>query len=367
MATSKIDLRSTNFSINTQNTSEDKRNNLYSIPNQNTTFLYNAQTNSSNLDLFKIRATKNSKGKAQYLVNNTNTAIIKQTTNTEITLDLGGKISRPTKNISLYIFHKLGLQNITTDLFEDLFIEFPLHDLVDIGMYKNMNNARQGFYKAIDELTKIRLKASVTVGKSKDKKNATEKGISVMFTNAFLSRGTCIISLNQAIKWHIFALQSYALIPKTYWSLQANAQDLFYNIFSKARQEKRGIKDNSICFNMSFRYIQEILNLPEEKATKNPKRDIIEPILKAVEECQTKEDAQKENFILKPIYNTNGNIKDFLDGYLQVTLKDFYVEKIIEIANNQNLFIEKQKAKTERIKEQAQARVLADKIKKEEK
>ncbi len=353
------------FHVDEAQTSEDKRKRLLSIPNQNTGFLYNAQTNSSNLDLFKTRANKNSKGKAQYLVNNTNTAIIKQTADTDITLDLGGKISRPTKNISLYIFHKLGLQNITADLFEDLFIEFPLNDLVDIGMYKNINNARQGFYKAINELTKIRLKASVTVGKSKDKKNATEKGISVMFTNAFLSRGTCIISLNQAIKWHIFALQSYALIPKTYWSLPANSQDLFYNIFSRARQEKSNTKDNSICFNMSFRYIQEILNLPEEMTAKNPKRDIIEPILKAIEDCQTREDAQKENFMLEPIYSRNGNIKDFLDGYLQVTLKDFYVKKIIEIANKQTQIIEKNIAKTERVKEQAQARLLADKIKKE--
>lgn len=367
MATSKIDLRSTNFNINTQDTSEDKRNNLLSIPNQNIRFLYNAQTNSSNLDLFKTRATKNSKGKAQYLVNNTNTAIIQKTANTEITLDLGGKISRPTKNIALYIFHKLGLQNITTNLFEDLSIEFPLSDLVDVGMYKENKNARAGFNKAKDELTSFKLKALVRVENSKDLKKVTDSDTTVMFIKGGISRGTCYIVLNKYINWNQFALQTFALIPKTYWSLPANAQDLFYNIFSRARQKKRGIKDNSICFNMSFRYIQEILNLPEETATKNPKRNIIEPILKAVEDCQTREDAQKENFILEPIYNRNGNIKDFLDGYLQITLKDFYVEKIIEIANNQTLFIEKQKEKTERIKEQAQAKLLADKIKKEKK
>lgn len=361
----KENTSSLNFSFNEISTEDEKRNSLVSIPNQNMRFLYNAQTNSSNLDLFKKRATENSKGKAEYLVNESNTAILQKTKDTEITLDLGGKISRPTKNIALYIFHKLGLQNITTDLFEDKFIEFPLTDLVDLGMYSNTDNARKGFHKAENELTKIRLKASVKVGK--EKSNITEKGISVMFTNAFLSRGTCLISLNHFIKWHNFALQTYALIPKTYWSLTANSQDLFYNIFSRARQETKGHKDKEISFNIGFRYIQEIMNLPEEKATKNPKRDIIEPILKAIEECQTREDAQKENFILESFYDRNGNIKKFLEGYLKVTLKSFYAEKIIDISNKREQFIKQDKARKERITEQAKIRALASKEKKESK
>ncbi len=358
---------SLNFGFSEISTEDEKRNSLVSIPNQNTRFLYNSFTNSSNLDLFKNRATKTSKGKAEYLVNESNTAILQKTKDTEITLDLGGKISRPTKNIALYVFHKLGLQNITTNLFDNLFIEFPLTDLVDVGMYKESKYARAGFNKAKDELTSIKLKALVRVGKDKDLSKVTDSDTTVMFIKGGIARGTCYIVLNKYINWSNFALQTFALIPKTYWSLTANSQDLFYNIFSRARQETKGHKDKEISFNIGFRYIQEIMNLPEETATKNPKRDIIEPILKAIEECQTREDAQKENFILESFYDKNGNIKTFLDGYLTVTLKSFYAEKIIEISNNRERFIQQEQAKKERITEQAKIKALASKEKKESK
>jgi len=354
---------SLNFGFSEISTEDEKRNSLVSIPNQNTRFLYNSFTNSSNLDLFKNRATKTSKGKAEYLVNESNTAILQKTKDTEITLDLGGKISRPTKNIALYVFHKLGLQNITTNLFDDLFIEFPLTDLVDVGMYKESKYARAGFNKAKDELTSIKLKALVRVGKDKDLSKVTDSDTTVMFIKGGIARGTCYIVLNKYINWSNFALQTFALIPKTYWSLTANSQDLFYNIFSRARQETKGHKDKEISFNIGFRYIQEIMNLPEETATKNPKRDIIEPILKAIEECQTREDAQKENFILESFYDKNGNIKTFLDGYLTVTLKSFYAEKIIEISNNRERFIQQEQAKKERITEQAKIKALASRSK----
>ena len=113
--------------------------------------------------------------------------------------------------------------------------------------------------------------------------------------------------------------------------------------------------------------LKALLKLIKSQIKKNPKRDIQEPILKAIEECQNSEDARKENFILTPVYDKNGNIKAFLDGYLQVTLKDVYAKKIIEIANKREKYIPMEKERQERIKEEAQTRAIASKIKKDAK
>lgn len=419
---------------------------LYSIPNQHTRFIINSLTNSSNLDLFKTRSNKIAKGKAQYRTNENNTAILKKTDKAEIAIDLGGAISRPTKNIALYMLHLLGLQNITTNLFNDESIEFPLADLVEIGMYKKTKYAREGFYKAHKELANIKLSAVI----KNEKGEINNFNTSNMFINVGLYRGTCYFNLNHIIDWSVFCT-TYALLPKTYWSLTVNAQDLFYNIFSLARQQTKGHKEKEISFNISFRNIQAIMNLPSEYITeediysfidnktkpredekpeerdqdkiltainnitkaynlsikeikdkislieplekkekpeleqkeladikdlitliksqirKNPKRDIMEPILKAIEECQNREDAKRENFIITPVYDKNGNIKTFLDGYLQVTLKNIYAEKIIEISNKRERYIQLEKDRQERIKEQAHIKALANKIKKDAK
>ena len=419
---------------------------LYSIPNQHTRFIINSFTNSSNLDLFKTRSNKIAKGKAQYRTNEDNTAILKKTDKAEITIDLGGNISRPTKNIALYMLHLLGLQNITTNLFNDESIEFPLADLVEIGMYKQVKYAREGFYKAHKELANIKLSAVI----KNEKGEINNFNTSNMFIDVGLNRGTCYFNLNHIINWSVFCT-TYALLPKTYWSLTVNAQDLFYNIFSLARQQTKGHKEKEISFNISFRNIQAIMNLPSEYITeddiysfidnkmeslkkktpgeqaqdkiltainnitkaynlsikeikdkislieplekkekpeleqkeladikalialiksqirKNPKRDIMEPILKAIEECQNREDAKRENFIITPVYDKNGNIKTFLDGYLQVTLKNIYAEKIIEISNKRERYIQLEKDRQERIKEQAHIKALANKIKKDAK
>lgn len=340
---------------------------LLSVPNQHTRYIYNSITNSNNLELFKERANKIDNGKGiEFLVNEKNTAIIQKSHNAEITLDLGGKISRPTKNIALWIFHKLGLQNITTNLFEDLSIEFPMQDLIDLEMYKELKNAYAGFKKATKELTSIKLNAVVKVGKNKDFQKITND-TTVMFIKAGYSNGTCYVVLNKYINWSLFSLQSYALIPKVYWKLSAKAQDLLYNIFSRARQQTGKHENNEVTFTMNFDSIQNFLNLPDKKATNKPKQLIVTPILNAIEECQKNIDDTKTDFILFPVYNKNGNTDAFLDGHLKVTLKGVYAKKILEISQNKDKYIQKERERRERYKELAITKAIANKIKNSEK
>ncbi len=318
---------------------EDKRQDLLSIPNQHTRFLYNALSNSEQLDLFMTRARAIEKGKAEYSIDEKRNAILRTTDTLELSLAMPKKERRPVKNIALYVLHKLGETHVEKDLFNDISISFPLTDLVEIGMYKDERTARKGYNRALEEITSIKLRAISRDASTEER----SKDISVMFIKGGIHRGTCYMFLNKYIDWDKFALSSYALLPRYYFSLPAKAQDLFYNIFSIARQHTRGQQGDYIEFNIGFRNIQNMLALKPEETTKNPQRDIINPILDAIEKCQKELDIDK--VILEPKYNRAGNIRTFLDGYLKVTMRGLYAEKILEIAHNREKYLRENTSK----------------------
>lgn len=290
-------------------------------------------------------------------------AIITKNENTEFIVELEDidkfiGINKGFKKIFVYILYKLSKQQITENLFEDKTIEFNLQELVNIGLYKNMDTARVGFKNIVHELTSLKVE-----GRIKDKntmKNIGE-GISVLFPNAFILNGTCVITLNKSINWPVFALLYFAPLPTTYFSLPINASDLEYYIFTQARMKKRELLDKG-CFTIKLRTIQQALGLIDEKKTKSPTDKIKKPILEAIETVVKAEN--NPDFDITVTYDKNGTIKDFLDnGFITVFMKGNYSQKIINIAENQEAKIQAMINKKEKIATQAQALALADKIK----
>lgn len=352
-----------------------------SIPNGiGTALTFNTLSNAGDLDLYgsRIQRISHNKTSVEVYGDRKNKIQIKNN-NKDFTLELLNisqieKSNKPAKKVFIYILHQLGKQNITENLFNDLTIEFPLTDLVDLGMYANVKTARKGFLTARDVLSDLKIKAIVKAGKS-------NKEISNLVTPLFLTSGiiksTCVISLNKEINWKTFALQEFTLLPTTYFRLNSNASDLFYNIFNIARQRGKELaKKNS--FNISFGAIQNWLALPSEvdtknskgavirEATKNPKRDILEPILNALEEIQKKQDSSKQDFIITATYNKNGNIIEQLDkGFITVELRGEYSKKILEIDKRKNQLKLQNEERTNRIQEQAKIKALEHKLSKE--
>ena len=116
---------------------------------------------------------------------------------------------------------------------------------------------------------------------------------------------------------------------------------------------------------MSFKTLQQILDLPDETVTKNPGRDIKEPILNAVAEI-TK--ILNGDIVVEPVYNTNGNIIEFLeDGYAKISLYNEYLEHFGELAKTKKTKIEGAKKKREEIADRAKIKAMANKLEKESK
>ena len=301
-------------------------------------------------------ASKNLSQRVKYTTDNTETTIHLDN------IDLFTKANKPLKKILTYTLVQLSKENVTENLENDISIKFPLEDFVTLGCYKTIRTARQAFNQAQHPLTSIKIEG--VVRDKKDQKQITDSGIEVLFTGAHIKNGIVEIYLNKRINWQLFALQYFSVLPKEYFSLSDNAADTLLNIVMLARKRLNDIGKNGY-FNMSFKTLQQILSLPEETATKNPGRDIKEPILNAVAEI-TK--MLNGDIVVEPIYNTNGNIIEFLeDGYARISLYNEYLEHFGSLAKTKKNKIESTMKKREEIAEKAKIKAIANKLEKEEK
>ena len=289
------------------------------------------------------------------------------TDNTETTIhldniDLFTKANKPLKKILTYTLVKLSKENVSAMREHDISISFPLEDFVELGCYKTLRTARQAFNQAKNPLTSIKIEG--VVRDKKEMKQITDSGIEVLFTGAHIKNGIVEIYLNKRINWEVFALQYFSILPKTYFSLSDNAADTLLNIVMLARKRLNDIGKNGY-FNMSFRTLQQILDLPSESETKNPGRDIKEPILNALSEISKMENG---DIVIEPIFNSNGNIMEFLEeGYARVSLHNEYLEYFEDLAKTKRTKIENTMKKREEIAEKAKVKALANKIEKESK
>lgn len=344
---------------------DDKYFTMPNSPASNT--MINVVSHAGDLDLFGQRLEENSHStKLEFYENpegrNSLSRRVKYSTdNTETTvhldnIDAFAKANKPLKKILTYTLVKLSKANVDEYLQNDLCIRFPLEDFVELGSYKNITTARQAFNSAKNPLTSIKIEGLVR--DKKDMKQITDSGIEVLFTGAHIKKGICEIYLNQRINWKIFALQYFSILPKSYFSLSDNAADILLNMFIIARKRLNEIESKN-HFNISFRTLQQILDLPNEGATKNPSRDIQQPILHALEEVTNIESG---DISINPVYNKNGNIAEFLtEGYAEITFYNEYSKYFLDLAHLKSDKIEQTQKKREMIKEKAQIKQLASK------
>lgn len=249
-------------------------------------------------------------------------------------------------------------------------IGFSLQELVDIGYYSSTRAARRGFLTAMDTLTSLKLKAVVRRGKKSfttAPADADGEGILVMFTGAAVANNYCRVMLNYKVNWQPL-FQYFTILPKFAFMLGNKSFDMLYTIFYLARQNSKQIKEQGY-FTISFRSLQQRLELPDESKTINPSRDIRQPIEDAVKdiEKQLKAQGAAREFTITPVYDDRANIREYLDkGYLKVALKGSYAEPFIEDSTKQTRAIEKHQKRQEAIVDKAVALKMSKKLEAEQ-
>lgn len=261
--------------------------------------------------------------------------------------------NKPAKKLFVLSLIKANEQAIFDGQLTKDYISFPLQELIDIGFYKTPQSARTGFKAGMDALTSLKIKGHIQQTK---KRGSSIDALEVLFTGANIKNGQCTVYFNPRISWSFIA-QYFTILPRYYFKLPNRASDLLYYIFFLARQHTRDIEERGY-FTIGFRAIQHRLQLPSEAGTKNPQRDIKDPIDEAIEELETEHSLLYGNteFSLLPVYDEAANIKDYLDnGHLRVGLTGAFAQTYIEISKDTAKQIEQAEKRQARITEKAVA------------
>lgn len=285
--------------------------------------------------------------------------------------------NKPAKKLFVLALIKANEQAIHNGQLSRDYVSFPLQELVDIGFYKALRSARTGFNSGADILTSLKIKGHI---KQTKKKGSSIDALEVLFTGAKIENNQCFLRLNYAIDWSFIALY-FTILPRYCFKLSNRAFDLLYYIFYLARQhtkqqdiqtiknENTGKEEQAIVFNISFRAIQQRLQLPNEVGSPNPQRDIKNVIEAAIEEIETEHKNYYNNleFSLFPVCDDTAPIAEYLDnGYLQITLKGTFAETFIAISEDTAKQIKAAQKRQDRITEKAVAINTAKKLEAEE-
>lgn len=238
-------------------------------------------------------------------------------------------------------------------------IIFPLQELVNIGMYGNIDSARVGFKSHIAAVQSLQIAGEMKKGK----RNVRQAG-GVLFYNHEIDQNNVKVWVNENFDIEFLA-SYYTMLPSWAWALSNNSFEILLYTFMKSRTER---SDN---FNVSLSIIREKLTLPtrEEYAAKGkkwkPGQYVKQPIIEAIDGIKTAIEVNKDNNIsINEHYIINDKtLEEWLNGYINVILSGDYSTKLMQIKEKQIKIIE---ANTER-KEAARAMVEAQKEAEKEK
>jgi len=302
---------------------------------------------------------------AKLLIQDNSRMIQVRTENAETIIEILGsacqKINgRTAKKILHFIESELYQRTYYKGKMNDDVVSFPLQKMVDKRLYTSVQNARRAFYDASNVLTALRVSATLKNGK---KEISTKEGNAriVLFPTMLVENGQCVVRLNRDINWSPF-LKDFFLMPDSWWALPDNASDLEYKIFREIRLHKRKVdKDGSLTFNISLQTVATWLSLPLN--TKNPKRDVKDPIEIAVK--QITDSLDKKNFKINIKTDLNAPLKEYLTGYLEISINGVYTKNLLELKDKQQDRIDKAIKKKEEIVKEASIRSLAETMKTE--
>lgn len=275
---------------------------------------------------------------------------------TSITI-LNKELIKSTSVIKLFVFllAKSAQQNFNPVIY------FSLEELVNIGMYSNINNARAGFKNHILAIQSIQIAGEVKKYADKKNKGNIKQSGRVLFTGYDLYDNGVKVEVNPNFDIEYLA-GYYAMIPNWAFSLSDRGFNLLIYIMLLARTNRRK------QFNIGFEQIRERLalptkkeyddinkhikedneNLPPEKQKPlkkfKPQQYVKTPIKSTIEEINNSISINECDYLeIQPHYeDTAASIDQWLkDSYLKVKVKG-------DLAAQITGHIEKQKAIIER-------------------
>lgn len=163
---------------------------------------------------------------------------------------------------------------LSRQLNENQHITFTLDEVLEAGLYTDLDAARDAFRAAGHVLTSIKMEWG-------------KRRLEVLFTGAEIKNGICYVFFNDRLDWCDFA-RFYMALPHYYFELTNKARCLLYNVCYLARQRKR-----QNAFKIKMLTVQQALNLPPATGNHDPKRTILTPLENAINEIKERDENVK--------------------------------------------------------------------------
>ena len=235
--------------------------------------------------------------------------------------ELTGEFKSNVKKMFQFVLDKVAHQAFRGgDLIQDT-VTFSGHELVEVGFYSKEWAGDRGITAAMSILTSIKLMGNIRYSpKMKPLRIFT---LDVMFYSIVSKNAEFTVFLNPNIDWN-FVIYFFSHIPLYYYELSSRAASLCYQVFYLARQHTADIKAQG-RFTISLKAVRNALSIPL-KATKHPRRDIVEEFYRAVDELEA---AHQRHF-----HNED------LDLYLVNCSDDMTPAAFIEAVNKGGAYLE---------------------------
>jgi len=258
------------------------------------------------------------------------------------------KTNKTFTKILLFALQKMTAQN------NPLEVGFPLQELVDLGMYYDISTARRAVKEFFTQQKLTTLSGTVKKGR----KTVKEEG-GILFYHYKINNGFVTLSVNENFNLDFIA-NYFTVFPRFAYALSNNAFSLVRYIFFLARQNAQDIKDKG-TFTISLEAVRENLGLPSVDEVNNRKyrQFIIEPVKKAIKEVEEAllnvPEAKEYGFTITPCGTDTSNIREWLQGYLEIGLNGDFAETFIRLATK----AEKDREQWKKIKQAELAKIAA--------
>lgn len=270
--------------------------------------------------------------------------------------------NKTAKKFFFYNLIKINEQAYCNGELRQDFITYSLQELVNLGFYSDVRNARRGFKAARNALSSITVSGTIKRGKKE-----IYCGWELLFTGGSIYNGLCKVFINERLNWD-FLTAYFTLLPRYAFALSNRSFDLVSYISYLARQQDKLSKiKKQDYFNISLLSIHAKLGLPtieESKKKKKPTQLIKQPIEEALQEIASHDKGQ--NIKAEIIADNNASVEEWLKtGYLKVTLIGEYKQKLIELQTKKEKAIETAEKRKQKIIDTALTKNLEKSLEKQ--
>lgn len=214
---------------------------------------------------------------------------------------------------------------------------FQLHELVEAGIYADLDSAYDGLKTVLDKFMRWYVEGRV-ISYPKGKRMETANIKAALVSQRKVTYKLCHVSLPQLIR---DSARYITILPKWAYSLRGgNAYILLDYLYYLARQNTDKISTRG-TFTISLNSIRQQLGLPspeevKERHGRHYTQLISAPIEKAITEIEDVQRTSQANIDLQITIKYDPNYKgihQFLDGYIEISLKGeplSYMTKLAE-------------------------------------